>query len=63
MAGVAVILYTYIREVIGSNTGPGKAILTEACCAFPQSLQPNSGIVSRLGHHCVFENTFQFIIC
>jgi hypothetical protein len=37
MVNLAVILETYIREILGSNIGRIQAVF----CAFPQSLQAN----------------------
>jgi hypothetical protein len=39
--------WTCVREMLGSKH------LTQTFCGFPQSLQPNAGIVSGVGHDCL----------
>jgi hypothetical protein len=38
------------------------AILTDELRGFPLLLEPNAGIVPRLGHYCCFPNLFQFTL-
>jgi hypothetical protein len=60
-ADVLVMLWTWNRLVFSSNTGR-ETVYLDKIRGFPQSIQPNAGIVLRLRHGRFLSNTFQ-IIC
>jgi hypothetical protein len=59
--GVGVALEIHILEYSIRISGRIQAILTEDFVVFPQSIQPNAGIVPRLGHSRFFPKPFEFI--
>jgi hypothetical protein len=52
-----------VRLYICIWCGQDKDILTNGLSGFPQFPQANSGMIPQLGHHCLPQNPFQFIIC
>jgi hypothetical protein len=61
-AGVAVTIYTCIREVFGSKLGRG-TVFSERRFSWRSSVpQKNFGVLFRLGHYHFLSNPFQFII-
>jgi hypothetical protein len=58
-AGVAVMLLTCNRQVLGSNLG-FDICYSEAFCEFPQFLQENAMIIPRLEQGRFEPNPFQF---
>jgi hypothetical protein len=61
-ADLDVTLYICILDVLGSNLGRSTGYSERISRYFPQSLQTNAGIVTRLGHDRFLPNPFQFII-
>jgi hypothetical protein len=59
--GVAITCRLNTREVVGSNLCR-YAVMTKGLRDFPQSLQPNAMMISRLGHDNFLPNPFKFII-
>jgi hypothetical protein len=58
----AVMLYTCIREVLGSNLGPDIGYPDWRFSWVLQSFQANPGSVTLLGHYRFLPNPFPYII-
>jgi hypothetical protein len=55
-----VTLWTLIREALGWISAETPAIVIHDRGGFPQSLQENFGIISKLGYDCLVPDPFQF---
>jgi hypothetical protein len=59
MVSVAMMLYTCIQDVLGSNLARDTNFYAEICDRIPQTFQENVGVVPRLDENRFLSNPFQ----